>query len=87
MSGKFLYKRESRISLNLVGDNESTYWTKQALYKNGYGVESNSNYTLKIDNKSKIWELYENDGKIGDFSSIKNLINNLNKLFFPEYGD
>ena len=87
VSGKFLYKRESRISLNLVGDNESTYWTKQALYKNGYGVESNSNYTLKIDNKSKIWELYENDGKIGDFSSIKNLINNLNKLFFPEYGD
>lgn len=87
VSGKFLYKRESRISLNLVGDNESTYWTKQALYKNGYGVESNSNYTLKIDNKSKIWELYENDEKIGDFSSIKNLINNLNKLFFPEYGD
>jgi len=85
VSGKFLYKRESRVSFQLEGDNESTYWTKQALYKNGYGVDVKSNFTLKIDSKSKIWELFKDGKKINNFPSIKDLIIELNKIFFPEF--
>lgn len=85
VSGKFLYKRESRISFQLIGDDESTYWTKQALYKNGYGVDKTSNHTLKIDSKSKKWNLFKDDKELNHFSSIKELIVELNKLFFPEF--
>jgi len=85
VSGKFLYKRESRVSFQLVGDDESTYWTKQALYKNGYGVDKESNYTLEIDSKSKKWELFKDAKVIDNFSSIKELIVELNKIFFPEF--
>ncbi len=85
VSGKFLYKRESRVSFQLIGDNESTYWTKQALYKNGYGVDKKSNYTLKIDSKSKRWDLFNDEKELNNFSSIKELILELNKLFFPEF--
>lgn len=85
VSGKFLYKRESRVSFQLIGDDESTYWTKQALYKNGYGVDKNSNYTLKIDSTLKRWDLFESEKQLNSFSSIKELILELNKLFFPEF--
>ena len=85
VSGKFLYKRESRISFQLIGNDESTYWTKQALYKNGYGVDKKSNYTLKIDSQSKIWNLFNGEQEVNQFTSIKELITELNKLFFPEF--
>ncbi|MEN8137320.1 MAG: ABC transporter ATP-binding protein [Bacteroidota bacterium] len=87
ISGKFLYKRESRISFVLKGDDESVYWTKQALYKNGYGVDIDSKYTLEIDrvNEKKVWSLSEEDVKIAEYKSIKELIGSLNKLFFPEF--
>jgi iron complex transport system ATP-binding protein len=85
ISGKFLYKRESRISFQLEGDSESTYWTKQALYKNGYGVDTNSNFALKIDKDLKQWMLLENNSTISEFSSIKELIIELNKFFFPDF--
>jgi len=85
VSGKFLYKRESRISFKLKGDDESTYWTKQALYKNGYGVAIKSEYTLEINNDKKTWCLFKLDNKISEYHSIKQLISSLNKLFFPEF--
>ena len=85
VSGKFLYKRESRISFQLIGDDESTYWTKQALYKNGYGVDEKSNYTLVINSRSKKWNLFKEEKEINGFFSIKELIVELNKLFFPEF--
>ena len=80
VSGKFLYKRESRISFQLDGDDESTYWTKQALYKNGYGVNDNSKFTLVINPQNKQWRLLETNSFIGEFPSIKELIIGLNKL-------
>jgi len=85
VSGKFLYKRDSRVSFQLTGDDENTYWTKQALYKNGYGVDKKSDYTLKIYNNPKKWILFEVDTEINNFSSIKELISELNKIFFPEF--
>ena len=84
VSGKFLYKRESRVSFVLVGDDESSYWTKQALYKNGYGLDSSSIYTLFADGVRKEWILKEDKKEILRSNTIKDLILELNKFFFPD---
>ncbi|MCK5782008.1 MAG: ABC transporter ATP-binding protein [Flavobacteriales bacterium] len=85
VSGKFLYKRESRISFVLEGDDEGIYWTKQALYKNGYGISDNSTYTLKVDGDNKQWTLNDGENEILQSTSIKKLISGLNEIFFPEF--
>lgn len=75
-SGKFIYKREANMYFKLQGKEELKYWTKQALLKNGFGVNDNSENMIVIEmqNDIRLFKVYIKGELKKEILSIKDLI-------------